>query len=245
MVLDKKRNEIIEEQRKAREEFIKLKKMQQGELKPQAKPSEQAVAPKTLGEKINNFWYHYKIHTLLALFTTVVIAVSVTQCVNRPKYDLEIMYFAYKTAVDAQTDMIADYFEKYTEDINGDGEVTVNVKNCSVTDSNKDATRFNMLTKVQAVLSSEEKIAVFVVDDKAIEYFENAFEFDLFADKPIKLGDDFYSATELSDYDYSLPDGLSVGLRVIKGTKFEKNKNAIEAYKAGEKFIEKIKKQNG
>ena len=48
---DKKSNDILEEQRRAREEFLKLKKMQQGELEAGPKPSEVAVAPKTAKEK--------------------------------------------------------------------------------------------------------------------------------------------------------------------------------------------------
>lgn len=236
-----KRNEIMEEQRKAREEYIKLKKMQQGELQPQAKPSELAVTPKTFKEKLNNFWYHYKIHTILASFLIVVLAVSVTQCARRPKYDLEILYFAYKPAIDAQTLSMGDYFQKFAEDVNGDGEVNINVINCSVNDSNKDPSRFTMFSKVQAILASEETVSVYVVDQKAMEYFDDALDISIFKEKPTPLGDEFYEKTAIANY--TLPKDLSVGLRAIKGTTFENKEKAVQAHKAGEKFIEKIKKQ--
>ncbi len=236
-----KRNEIMEEQRRAREEYIKLKKMQQGELEPQAKPSEVAISPKTFKEKLNNFWYHYKIHTFLIGFLIAILVVSITQCARRPKYDLEILYFAYKPAVDAQTQAIGEYFEKFAADVDGDGQVNVNVINCSVTDNDKDPTRITLFSKVQAILAAEETVSVYVVDDKAIEYFDNALEFSIFTEKPIALGDEFYKQTAVGDY--TLPDGLSVGLRVIEGTTFEKNEKAIKANKAGQNFIERIKKQ--
>ncbi len=241
--LDKKQNDIMEEQRKAREEFIKLKKMQSGEIEPEAKPSEVAVLPKTFGEKFGNFWYHYKIHTILIFMLTILFVFSITQCLGRQSYDFEVMYFAYKPALDSQTDKIADYFQKYAEDTNGDGEVKVKVINCSVTDDNRDASRVTMLSKVQAVISSEEKVVVYIVDDKAIEYFDNAFDFSLFTEEPMPLGKDFYEETKLPQSDYMLPDGLFIGQRIIKGTAFEGNKTAEEASESAKIFMEKIKKQ--
>ncbi len=236
-----KRNEIMEEQRKAREEYIKLKKMQQGELAPQPKPSEVAITPKTFKEKLNNFWYHYKIHTILAGFLVAVLGICITQCTTRPKYDFGVMYFAYETALDTQTQAIADYFEQFAKDINGDGEVNINVINCSVTDSNKDPSRFTMFSKVQAVLAAEETVSVYVVDEKAIEYFENALDISVFAEKPMPLSEEFYKKTTIGDF--TLPKGLSIGLRTIKGTTFEDDEKAVSAHKAGQKFIDKIKKQ--
>lgn len=239
--MSKKSNEIMEEQRRAREEYIKLKKMQQGELSPEAKPSEVAVAPKTFSEKWANFWYHYKIHTILICFIIAVLAISITQCATRPNYDFEIMYFAYETALDPQTQAIGEYFEKYAEDINGDGVVNIKVINCSVNDSQKDPSRFTVFSKVQAILAAEEKVSVYVVDEKAIEYFNDALDGSIFEEKPLPLGDEFYEKTAMGDY--NLPDGLMVGTRVIKGTTFEGSEKAIQANKASKKLIEKIKKQ--
>ena len=55
---DKNKNEIIEEQRRAREEFLRLKRMQSGEIKADPKPSEVALLPKTPKEKIANCLYN-------------------------------------------------------------------------------------------------------------------------------------------------------------------------------------------
>jgi hypothetical protein len=51
-----KRNDIIEEQRRARQEFLKLKQMQNGEIEPEAKPSEIAIKPTTFSEKWQELW---------------------------------------------------------------------------------------------------------------------------------------------------------------------------------------------
>ena len=54
----KKESDTLRQQRFAREEFLKLKKMQQGELKAEPKPSEIYNTPLTFSEKVKNFWYH-------------------------------------------------------------------------------------------------------------------------------------------------------------------------------------------
>ena len=46
-------SDTIAQQRKAREEFLELKKMQHGEIQAPPKPSEMAVEPKTFSEKLS------------------------------------------------------------------------------------------------------------------------------------------------------------------------------------------------
>lgn len=241
--MSENRNDIIEEQRKAREEFIKLKKMQQGEIEPEAKPSEIAIKPKTFREKWHNYWYHYKVQTLIAMALIAVVVIGVTQCAARKKYDYEILYFAYTPALDPQTEAIGKYFEKYGEDVNGDGKVNVKMVNCSVADTSKDASREDVLFRVQSILAAEKEIVVYVVDDKAIEYFENALDYSLFTEPPFALSEDFYKETNISD-EVALPQGLSVGLRILEGTGFEGDEKAETAFKEGKKLVEKIKKQS-
>lgn len=240
--MSEKRNEIMEEQRKAREEFLRLKKMQRGEIEPEAKPSEVAVVPNTFSEKTKNFWYHYKLHTLLTAFIVIVLAITITQCATREKYDLEVMYFAYTPAIDVEMDKVEQYLEGFTTDVDGDGEVNVKVINCSVSDNNKDVSNVTMLSKVQSILAAEKSVVVYIVDDKALEYFEKAFDFNIFAAGPYALDEKFYKATEIEGI--RLPEGLSIGVRIVKGTTFEGDDEAITAFTEGQKLIEKIKKQS-
>ncbi len=237
-----KRNDIIEEQRKAREEFLKLKKMQQGEIEPEAKPSEIAVKPITFKDKWQNYWYHFKLHTIIAVVLVVLIAISVSQCATREKFDLSIMYFTYKPVMDAQLDAAEEYFEKYATDIDQNGEVNVGIINCSVSDDNRDAGRNTMFSKVQAVLVAEPEVVLYMVDDKSIEYFKNAIELELFTEEPVAMTEDFYKSM---DEKLPLPEGLKLGLRVIDNTVFENNQTAINSFKESKIVYEKVKKQNG
>lgn len=57
------------------------------ELKPDPKPE----GPKTPKGKWENYWYHYKWHTIGALFIVVVLAITIGQMVNRDDPDYTIM----------------------------------------------------------------------------------------------------------------------------------------------------------
>jgi hypothetical protein len=114
---DKKRNEILEDQRRAREEFLKLKKMQKGEISAGPKPSEVAIMPKTFKEKCANYWFQYKWHTIGIVASLAVFIFLVAQCMSVPKYDFSVIYFTYSPVIDNHTDLMAKYFEKYGKDI--------------------------------------------------------------------------------------------------------------------------------
>lgn len=42
--------------------------------------------------KLDNFWFHYKFHTIAALCIVLMLAIMVPQCLFRPSYDTHILY---------------------------------------------------------------------------------------------------------------------------------------------------------
>ena len=239
-----KRNDIIEEQRKARREFLKLKQMQNGEIEPEAKPSEIGIKPVTAQEKWDNFWYHYKVHTIIAVFLIAVISFITINSLTKEKYDISIMYFAYSPAAPVQIEKAEEYFEQFADDVNGDGKVNVKFLDCSFNSELADMKyRHASLSKVQSVLSVDSETVLYLVDKQAREYFENAFDIDIFTGDLIKLSEDFYKQTSKNDLIF--PESLELGLRVIKGTTFEGDKKAEAAFDNAENLYNKIKKQNG
>jgi len=46
----------------------------------------------TFSKKLENFWYHYKIHTLVALFVIAVAVICTVQMCSKPRYDAHILY---------------------------------------------------------------------------------------------------------------------------------------------------------
>lgn len=238
---EKKTNEILEEQRKARQEFLELKKMQHGEMEAPPKPSEVAIVPKTPKEKWDNFWFQYKWHVIAITAITVILAILITQCATRTKYDLEVVYFTYTAAIDEQTNEIADYLAEYAEDINGDGEINIQVVNVSYSKSSGDTQyQYTMTTKLQAMIAGDENAILYITDSESYKYLEELSEDGLFDGEPYKFGDDFYTATESERYG-KLPEGLQISCRRISKTTMENKKDAAKAYGSAQKLLNKLK----
>ncbi len=239
---EKETNEILEEQRRARQEFLELKKMQSGEMEAPPKPSEVAIVPKTPKEKWDNFWFQYKWYVVAITAVTVVLAVLITQCATRTKYDMEVVYFTYTAALDEQTNAVAKYIAGYAEDVNGDGEINIQVVNCSFNGKSGDTQyRYTMMTKLQAMIAGDQNAMLFITDEDSYKYLADLSNGDgLFDGEPFMLGEEFYKATETDSYG-KLPEGLRIACRRVSDTVLESKKGSADAYTNAEKTLEAIK----
>ena len=239
---EKETNEILEEQRRARQEFLELKKMQSGEMEAPPKPSEVAIVPKTPKEKWDNFWFQDKWYVVAITAVTVVLAVLITQCATRTKYDMEVVYFTYTAALDEQTNAVAKYIAGYAEDVNGDGEINIQVVNCSFNGKSGDTQyRYTMMTKLQAMIAGDQNAMLFITDEDSYKYLADLSNGDgLFDGEPFMLGEEFYKATETDSYG-KLPEGLRIACRRVSDTVLESKKGSADAHTNAEKTLEAIK----
>lgn len=232
-------NKIIDEQRWARNEFIKLKQMQKGEISAESKSEE--IVPKTFQEKLQNFWYHFKWQTIFSVFLIGVIAVCVTQCASREKQDMFVVFLSYSQVLDAQIEKVEEYIEQYATDIDGNGKVAVQVVNCSFNQKsgNRQYTQA-ILQKLQSMIVSEPKAILFIVDEKGEEYINSISENGIFEKQSKLLDESFYIQCEgKEDYEV-LPEDLMINYRRISETTMEKNEKAQEVYKAAQEVYNKI-----
>lgn len=240
--MKKKKNETLEQQRYAREEFLRLKKMQQGEIAPEPKPSEVALVPTTFKGKLQNFWYHRKWAVLVALFLAAVLAVCVTQCVNRVEPDLEVAVYCYRFLPDNTDALIEAYFEPMISDRNGDGKVKVQVINCTFDESSGN-TQYQMTVrqKLQALIVADQSAMLFLCDQKG---YDNLTELELLSDETVALGEDFYAACAPKSGTVSakLPDGLRLSVRRFADTAFETKTTAKSCYAMAQKVLDRLKK---
>lgn len=225
------KNETIEQQRRARQEFLELKKMQHGEMDTGPKPSEVAIVPKTPWEKIKNIWFHDKWYILG--FTALIIAIvfMVVQCATREKYDLKVVVYTYTPVADTSNDLIAEYLEQYCGDIDGNGEANIQIINCSFSKENSDRQYQNtMATKLQATLAADADALLFITDDESYEYLSKiSEEGSIFEGEPLKLGEKFYEKCGDSEESlFALPEGLQISCRNVGGTVIEKNKKILD-----------------
>ena len=236
-------NEILEEQRKARQEFLELKKMQQGEMEAPPKPSEVAILPKTPREKWENFWFQYKWHIIAITAITVVLAVMITQCATRKRYDMEVVLFSYHLVLDQQSDLVGEYLSEYAQDINGDGEVNVQVINCSFDEKSGNVQyKGTMLTKLQAMIAGDENALLFITDEESASYLNSISEDGLLEGEPFILDEGFYEATKSEEFG-ELPKGLRISCRRVSNTVLEKQKGTVAQYKAAQKLLKALAKQ--
>ncbi len=233
MAKKKKVNSVLEEQRRARQEFLELKKMQSGEIAPEPKPSETEIVPKTFSEKVQNYWYHYKWVTLIGFFIAVIFTICLVQCVTKVEPDLKIIVYGH-TYIDDNG--LSDLAEQYVTDLNGDGKVKVEIVNCSFNDGGMDLQyAYTMRQKVTCVLSEPTSL-LFVFDQKGYDdYLANLNTNNaLFEQQPVLLGKTFYTANE------TLPDGLLIACRNINASKLKKEKGIEKYYAASQKVLKAL-----
>ncbi len=79
-------------------------------------------------KKLDNYWYHYKWHTVIALFLAAVILICSLQMCAKDDYDFEVMYAGPHSLNNHQTILdIEAAFAELGDDRTGDGKVTVNL----------------------------------------------------------------------------------------------------------------------
>ncbi len=85
-------------------------------------------------KKLDNFWYHYKWHSLIALFFVLVITVCSVQMCTREEYDIHILYAGPNDIKKTADEGLSDYRILYTSlklatsDYDGNGEVNPNLQ---------------------------------------------------------------------------------------------------------------------
>lgn len=100
-------------------------------------PSGEVRLSSPLLKKLDNYWYHYKWHTIVALVLVVAVLVCTLQMCNKEPYDLEVVYGGpYDLITKPQTRLdVAGGFAAVIDDENGDGERLVNFYSYWVDDS--------------------------------------------------------------------------------------------------------------
>lgn len=161
---------------------------------------------------LDNFWYHYKVHTLVGLFLAFVVIFSAVQLLTIQSYDYYVILYSTDTTSTDLSQGMAYALEQYGEDLDSDGEVTVQILNMSYNPSS-DSQSFQIAQS--GALNGElqnDRCYLFITDDYRFEELDKR---GLFAAQPglddhdgkgLQLNDTQFM-TALSDYLQSI--GLS------------------------------------
>lgn len=170
-------------------------------------------------EKIENFWYHYKWHTIVAAVVVIIAAIVLSQLLTKPKYDAHILYAGdtqiRNTSVDGDVphyQKLISSLKKVVNDENGDGGIDISLQ------------ALYALTEEQLAQISSDKtaqISLALTDSETLEsalvvgeyyvcllseelFFKNDAIYDGAMFEPLEK----YATGESIDYEYASPRGI-------------------------------------
>lgn len=213
----KKESETLRQRKFAQQEFLRLKKMQNGELDAGKKPSEVYAEPLTFTDKIKNIWYHDKFAIAVVSIILLFVAFFCVQCATRTVYDATVVVFSYQITGDVNCDKMGEYLKPYCKDINDDGEINISVINCSIEDSQGNTEHsFTTRQRLSTIISGEPSALLFITDDLSYKHLSSRTDdFAFFEGEPIEFQEDFYEFCATADNLFTTPDGLQISCRTI------------------------------
>lgn len=250
---DNKKTGSVEEQRKRQRELIELKlKKQQFEEAPEEFKNEGgtvevALTPK---QKLSNFWYYGR-NTLIAIvIIAVLIIICFRQCATKTEYDCNVVLYFKRVVTPTMVENVATVLEQYCPDYNGDGEVNVQVIDCSIPEDQRLLEHgLAASTRLMGQFTSEETIIYIVDKESFVElnetaggvFIDNSLFLPEFDGKAYKLnGTAFDAAFNIVSEKYTNFFEYYVFRRNINGTTIEGKGDVLEYSKQANEIIKNI-----
>ena len=127
----------------------------------EAKEQMKALTPK---EKWTNFWYYYKMHVIAALFICFLVGMTVTECMKRIDYDLNISYYSSAPIDDEGIKALTELMKNSVKDVDGNGTNDVGIASCFANPNEKSEQAQAVFVKLSAEVAAGESM-VYMVDD--------------------------------------------------------------------------------
>ena len=250
MADDKKRtkNEMLEAQRREREEFLKLKRAQSGQVAYEKGPTLEEVMPKTFWGKLQNFVYHTKVPIIIALVLAVLFGIATAQCMNKEKYDIELVAYSFSYIMDEQLKVVEEQLESFCEDVDENGEKNISTVNCTFHKNNASKNNtftnnaeYTSVSRYQAIIAGDPQATLFLLDQGAFDQMlERNKEHPFFEDEIAYLSDEIYQEVK-EKTGFELPEGLIIAYRRVEGTTIAKDKISSKCHAAAEKIVREYK----
>ena len=204
----------------------------------------------TFKQKIENYWYHYKWHTIIIVFFIITGLVCLVQCSTKEQPDDKALLYVNQNLLDNAANDLSDKLSGYIEDYNGNGEVLYRVNNVSYNNNNLAGVNYSVTNseKLLSALATAEYV-LYIVDEHGYDYLsDNSTEvFESYDFCPDKNGTAWNwkgSGLQQSLADSGLPENLYFCIRKVDGTMVEKNKNVNDLKEKAEKLLQKLAAEN-
>lgn len=204
----------------------------------------------TFKQKIENFWYHYKWHTIIIVFFIITGLVCLVQCSTKEQPDDKALLYVNQNLLDNAANDLSDKLGGYIEDYNGNGEVLYRVNNVSYNSNNLAGVNYSVTNseKLLSALATAEYV-LYIVDEHGYDYLSDnsteVFEsYDFCPDKNETAWNWKGSSLQQGLADSGLPENLYFCIRKVNGTMVEKNKNVNDLKEKAEKLLQKLAAEN-
>ena len=152
---------------------------------------------------LDNYWYHYKWTTIIALFVISLVVVGIVQMAQKEEYDACFIYLGEGSGsiTGTQYEDIVSTLGKHTEDYSGDGEVNVSFSRIAyIADSND--LYYGSESEVSSFMSSScFSYYIYFISESVYKIYKDEGLFvklsDFLAEKPEYAYDDY--AVRLKD----------------------------------------------
>ena len=192
-------------------------------------------------KKIDNFWYYYKIHVLVVVFILFVASVFIKDIVTKVDYDYSVAFVTEEMMTNEEISSIQSVFEGEAEDLNGDGEIHVEVQNYTIPQGDS--------ADPQLVAAGQTKLTVDIQEGTSMIFFLSPGCYESYKDSGVLPADEseYIKFSDCTGYEEAgspkeLGD-LMGALRLVEDTKLKKDQNKMDYYEANKELFEKFTKK--
>ncbi|CDC94638.1 putative uncharacterized protein [Firmicutes bacterium CAG:227] len=189
-------------------------------------------------KKIDNFWYYYKIHVLVVVFILFVASVFIKDIVTKVDYDYSVAFVTEEMMTNEEISSIQSVFEGEAEDLNGDGEIHVEVQNYTIPQGDS--------ADPQLVAAGQTKLTVDIQEGTSMIFFLSPGCYESYKDSGVLPADEseYIKFSDCTGYEEAgspkeLGD-LMGALRLVEDTKLKKDQNKMDYYEANKELFEKF-----
>lgn len=223
---------------------IELMKLKQGIIESSdiVKEDEKTVYKQSFGEWISNVWFRSKWIIIFAVFVVFAFSYIIYDQVSKTKPDITVLVLSSNYNLYYRTEELESFLGQYCDDLNGDGEVYVQVYNIST-----DYTDASMSTSSQAQLMSQLQSGENIIlicdseSDFTMHDFTDEFQSDRFTELGLTLNCELVRTALKWE---AMTDDVYIGMReptALFSTSLEgMQKNYDEAYVMFERIVEAV-----
>lgn len=196
----------------------------------------------TWKKRAENYWYYYKIHTVIGLFVLLLVGITIRDKMRQIEYDYCIGVITESDVQYEQLEQLQKVFESYAEDYNEDGEVHVQVEHYMLGNDESMNPQINMAnqTKFSGDIQMGQSM-IYIYSDEIYKEFMSENIFDVENEEPIRLAD---CAGYAAVTNAPALDELYISLRSQDGMDIADDEKLSKYYEASKKLFERFESGN-